>query len=988
MPTRKKPTVPATKPTATKPKTPTVKKTTAVKKAAAPRKAAVRKKAETTAVSQAPPTREVYTGPRKGNLIIVESPAKAKTIEKYLGAGYRVRASYGHVRDLPVSGKVKGEAVVGINIEGGWKLRYQVIDRSEKGGGKSRRSTEDILAELGREADRAEMVYLAPDPDREGESIAWHIQEALQLDPTRTRRITFNEITKKAVQDALQGARDIDQNLVAAQEARRALDRVVGYPLSNLLGKKVTRGLSAGRVQSVAVKLVVDREREIEAFKTEEYWKITALLTPEGLAKLGDFPFAAKVLAKKKGPKPADDKSAKSDEANPDDAEAPDDGAADPAEAGEPKPPKAEAPKIPAGSFLAELDQWQGKSFRTNTEADTDAVYAILDKAAYAVTKIEQKDRNDHAPPPFTTSSLQQQASIRLYMGAQRAMQNAQRLYEGVNLGAEGQVALITYMRTDSTRVSNDALTMVRSHIGQSYGPRYVPDKPNFFKSGKSAQEAHEAIRPIDLANTPQKVQPFLDTDQHRLYTLIYNRFVASQMTPAVVAITNVEIKADQGIFKAKGQIEKFDGYRRVWPAGKQEDVMLPALNDGQKLDKLGLSASQHFTQPPARFNEASLVKTLEKEGIGRPSTYATILSTITKKGYVESENRRFTATELGKTVTDLLVKGFPHEMDLKFTSHFEEELDEISTGALRSEDVLNEFWGRFSEDLKKADAELEKVKGRETGEPCPKCGRPLVEMYSAKSKGSFVGCSGWREKENPCSYIKPREGEQDLSAIEAKCPTCGEPMVGRSSRWGTFLSCTAYKADGSGCNTICNLAEDGQIVVSCKPTLYPCPSCGKNMLWRLGKKGPYFACPDKGCNTILEADKTGERPLPPIDTGLKCEKCGSSMVVKKSWRGPFMSCSGYPKCRNAKSLTAELKEKLKDQLPAAPPKKELPAVEVKDMCPDCGSPMKLISARGRYFLGCTTWAKTKCKGSRQVSPELQKQIDAASKAPAAEAPV
>jgi DNA topoisomerase-1 len=968
MPPRKKPDTAAK----TKPAARTAKKKAAPKRA--PKKPAA-------AVTQAPPPREreTYNGPRKGNLIIVESPAKAKTIEKYLGSGYRVRASYGHVRDLPVTGKLRGEDVVGVNIGGGWKLRYQVIDRSEKGGSKARRSTEDILDELKREADRAEMVYLATDPDREGESIAWHIEDELKLDPKRTRRITFNEITKKAVQDALQNARDIDDNLVAAQEARRALDRVVGYPLSNLLGKKVTRGLSAGRVQSVAVKLVVDREREIEAFKSEEYWKITALLTPEGLAKLGEFVFPAKVFAKKKGPKPADEKA---EEQPGEPAETTEE---TPEAAGEPKPAKVEAPKLPEGSFLAELDQWQGKAFKAGTEAQADAVYNVLNAAAYTVTKVEQKDRNDHAPPPFTTSTLQQAASVRLHMGAQRAMQNAQRLYEGVNLGAEGQVALITYMRTDSTRVSNDALQMVRAHIDNTYGPRYLPDKPNYFKSGKSAQEAHEAIRPTDLTNTPQRVQPFLDHDQHRLYTLIYNRFVASQMTPAVVAITNVEIHADQGLFKAKGQIEKFDGYRRAWPAGKQEDVTLPPLAENQRLDKLGLSASQHFTQPPPRYNEASLVKTLEKEGIGRPSTYATILSTITKKGYVEAEQRRFRATDLGKTVTDLLVKGFPNEMDLKFTSHFEEELDEISMGKLRSEDVLNEFWGRFSEDLKRADAELEKVKGRETGEPCPKCGRPLVEMYSSKRKGTFIGCSGWKDKENPCGYIKPREGEQDLSAVDVQCPTCGSPMVARSSRWGTFLSCTQYKPDGTGCNTIANLGEDGKPVTTCRPTEFPCPACGKNLLWRLGKKGPYFVCPDKGCNTILEADKTGERPLPPIDTGLVCEKCGSKMVVKKSWRGPFLSCSGYPKCRNAKSLPADLKERLKDQLPAPAPKKDLPAVEVKDLCPECGSPMKLISARGRYFLGCTTWAKTKCKGTRQVSPELMQQIQAAEqKAPAA----
>ena len=958
-------------------------KKAATKKPAAPKRAAATR-AKSTAVSKSappPPVRETYTGPKSGNLIIVESPAKAKTIEKYLGPGYRVRASYGHVRDLPVSGKVKGEEVVGINISGGWRLRYQVIDRAEKGAARNRRSTEDILSELKREADRAEHVYLATDPDREGESIAWHIEDELKLDPARTQRITFNEITKKAVQAALQGARAIDDNLVYAQEARRALDRVVGYPLSNLLGKKVSRGLSAGRVQSVAVKLVVDREREIEAFRTEEYWKITALLTVPGLAKL-DAPLPAKVLAKKKGPKPAEAQAEATGEDDADETDTPEPDEAPEGEAkaetGE-KAKKAAEPKHPDGSFFAELTHWQGQPFRAASEAAADAVYAVLDPAAYAITNIEQKDRKDYAPPPFTTSSLQQAASIRLYMGAQRTMQTAQRLYEGVAMGKEGQIALITYMRTDSTRVSNDALTMVRGHIDANYGNRYLPDKPNFFKSGKSAQEAHEAIRPTDVANTPAKVQPFLDHDQFRLYTLIYNRFVASQMTPALVATTTVEIKADQGVFRAKGQIEKFDGYRKVWPAGKQEDVTLPALAVGQDLEKLGLTASQHFTQPPPRYNEASLVKVLEKEGIGRPSTYASIIGTITKKGYVDVQQRRFTATELGKTVTDFLVAAFPDVMNVKFTSHFEEELDDISTGKMKYADVLNEFWEPFQAKIKHADETMEKVKGRETGEPCPKCGRPLVEMYSSKRKGTFVGCSGWRDKEAPCDYIKPREGEQDLSQIKAECPTCKSPMAARSSQWGTFLSCTAYKPDGTGCNTIANLGPNNEIIVTCKPTDYACPTCGKGLLWRLGKKGPYFTCSDKTCKTILEADKTGERPAPPIETGVNCEKCGSPMVIKKSWRGPFMSCSGYPKCRNAKSLTAELKEKLKDVLPPPPPKKELPNVEVKDLCPECGSPMKLASARGRYFLGCSMWAKTKCKGTKPVSPEVQAQIQAQS---------
>ncbi|MCS6851849.1 MAG: DNA topoisomerase, partial [Gemmataceae bacterium] len=605
-----------------------------------------------------------------------------------------------------------------------------------------------------------------------------------------------------------------------------------------------------------------------------------------------------------------------------------------------------------------------------------DAICAALNQQTFTVASVEQKDRNDHPPPPFTTSTLQQAASIRLNMSGQRTMQTAQRLYEGVSLGSEGQVALITYMRTDSTRVSDDALRMVRSYIDQQFGRRYLPDKPNYYKSGKSAQEAHEAIRPIDLAFTPARVQPYLDSDQYRLYELIYQRFVASQMTPAIVAVTNVEIHAGPGVFKANGHVEKFDGYRRVWPASQRGDVVLPPLSAGMNLDRLGLSARQHFTQPPPRYNEASLIKTLEKEGIGRPSTYATIISTITKKGYVELVKRRFHATELGKTVTDLLVRGFPKEMDVKFTSHFEEELDDIAAGRLKYEDVLNEFWGRFSEDLKKAEAELPKVKGRETGETCPKCGRPLVEMFSAKRKGTFVGCSGWREKDNPCNYIKPPDGQPDLSTLEVPCPTCGALMTARSSRWGTFLSCSAYKADGTGCNTIANLGPTGQVVVTCKPTAHPCPACGQGLLWRQGRNGPYFSCPDKECKTILEADATGEQPVPPADTGILCDKCQAKMVIRKSWRGPFLACSAYPKCRNARSINAELREKLKDILPPPPPKKALPELEIADRCPECGAPMKLCVARGRYFLGCSAWSKTKCKGTKPLSPEQQARLE------------
>jgi DNA topoisomerase-1 len=927
------------------------------------KKAAVRgvKKKTSTALAKAPATNRQKVASTDGkkarsgrSLVIVESPAKAKTIEKYLGSGFKVLASYGHVRDLPPKGKQKGEDVVGVTIAAGWKPRYVVVDRGDTGGSRKRRSAADILAELKREADKSGTVYLATDPDREGESIAWHISEALGLDPKHTRRITFNEITKTAVQRALASPSTINDQLVQAQEARRVLDRVVGYPLSNLLGKKVTRGLSAGRVQSVAVKLIVDREREIEAFKPEEYWKITALLAPQGTLQFTADPTKAKVYAKKKGEALA--AKAQAD--------------ADPEAAQE----KETAPKIPAGSFLAELARWEGKEFAAGTEAEADAIYGTLNSAAYIVAKVEQRDEQRRAPAPFTTSTLQQAANQRLRLTARMTMNLAQELYQGVQMGSEGSVALITYMRTDSTRVSDDALKMVREHIKTSYGDRYLPEKPNVFKSGKSAQEAHEAIRPVDLAYTPDRVKPYLSPDQHRLYTLIYNQFVASQMMPAIVAVTSVEVAAGPGIFKASGSVEKFDGWRKVLPPAKQEDKILPPLVDKQALDKLDLTASQHFTQPPPRYNEASLVKMLEKEGIGRPSTYATIISTIQSRGYVKQEHRRFHATEIGKVVTDLLVKHFPDVINLKFTSHIEEELDDIENGKIKYKEVLDEFWAPFSKDLAEAETGMEKQKGVETGEMCPRCGRPLVEMYSKKTGAKFVGCSGWREKENPCGYIKPGEGEAERPepvVTEHQCPTCGKPMLKKHGRFGEYLACSGAPE----CKTTMNIGDDGKPVLASKVTEHMCEKCGKPMMLKEWKGRYFLGCSGyPKCRNSMDADAEGN-PIKPVETGIVCEKCGGPMRVKRSFRGPFLSCGNYPKCRNAKPIPAELKEKLKDLLPPAPPRKKTPEILVDVPCPICGAKMRLCNARGRYFLGCSTWAKTKCKGSMPIDPETVEQL-------------
>ena len=934
------------------------------------------------------------------DLLIVESPAKAKTINKYLGNKFKVLASYGHVRDLATGRRVEGEEVSGIRIGDGWKLRY-LVDAGAKakakaGKGRGRRTQKEILDELAAAAQKAKRVLLASDPDREGESIAWHIADELQLDESLTFRVRFNEITKNAIQQALAAAEKIDLDRVRAQEARRAMDRVVGFPLSAILGDKVTRGLSAGRVQSVAVRVIVDREREIEAFRTAEYWRITALLAPEAMkiAYTAD-PKKAKIFAKKKDDKPKDAPKAgaptedddKDDAEDTPDTETPD--AADAegqAQAKSAAPEKAGLPKPPEGSFMTELAKWNDAEPVLNTEADADRIAAALQTAKFVVSKLEQKDRPERAPAPFTTSTLQQQANIRLRFSASRTMQTAQRLYEGVDLGSEGTVALITYMRTDSTRIGPDALNNVRSYIDTTFGGAYLPTKPNFYSSGKGAQEAHECVRPTDVTMTPRRAESAgLGGDQLRLYTLVYNRFVACQMTPAIFAVTNVEVTAGPGLFKATGRIQKFDGYRKVLsPAGKNDDTELPNITQGMALRKLDLFETQHFTQPPSRFNEASLVKMLEKEGIGRPSTYASIIETIQNRGYVRQEARRFFATDVGKVVTDLLVAHFPNIMDLKFTSHFEEELDEIETGKCRYEDVLDEFWGPFSAALAKAQTDMPALRGIEIGEACPRCGKPLLQLFSAKTGKPFIGCSGYRD-DPKCSYIKPGEGEAERpepTVTDIACPACGKFMVKKEGRFGTFFTCQG----APDCPTLMNLDADGKPVVTALPTKHLCLKCGKvNMLLKRSKAGkPYLGCPDPKCKFMTDADADGA-PAVPAETGVACEKCKKPMVIRTSWRGPFLSCTGYPACRNAKSINAELREQLKDILPPMPEKTDKaakptgPNVTIEEKCPDCGSPMGLKKSRfggGRYFLSCTAYPK--CKATQQCSQKLLAQIAAA----------
>lgn len=861
---------------------------------------------------------------KKKSLVIVESPAKAKTIQKYLGDSFDVAASKGHIRDLPKS-------KFGIDIEEGWTPTYRNLsDRKEE------------LAALKKLASKADMVYLAPDPDREGEAIAWHLSEALDLDPKKTRRVTFNEITKKAVTEAFNTPSAINMGLVNAQEARRFLDRVVGYNLSPLLSRVLARELSAGRVQSVAVRLVVDREKEIQAFKPEEYWRIIATLSTQGKS-------TKKNLLTIKNAKGSEKESEDEDEPDPE-IEA----------AGVEETPNSN--DLPEGVFKAELNEWDGRKFSTVNEESTLEIARILEKGSYEVSKLEQKDREEKAPPPFTTSTLQQQASIRMRYTAKRTMGIAQRLYQGVDLGSEGSIALITYMRTDSTRVSDDALKSCRELIGTKHGADYLPANPNRFASGKSAQEAHEAIRPTDLNYTPEKVAALIPLEQSKLYALIYNRFVASQMKPAVFSVTQVEVKCDKGLFKAQGKILKFAGFRKVLaPGGKQEDTMLPDLKEKQKLNLQELVGSQHFTQPPSRYGEASLVKVLEKEGIGRPSTYATIISKIQERSYVEVKDRRFFATDIGIKVNDLLVDYFPTVMDLKFTSQMEEELDQIETSAVPRNKVLDDFYGPFSSSMKDA---KEKMPG--ATEKCPQCGKEIIERYSRR--GRFYGCAGYPE----CNYIKRAEGVEPREKpvlTEHICPSCGKQMLQRSGKTGPFLGCSGYP----DCKTTMNFDPEGVPVVTTKPTEHTCEKCTKPMVIREGKRGPFLACTGyPKCKNAKDVDASGN-PVAQLDLGVKCEKCGGPMNIRKGPRGPFLGCAAYPKCRSTKPIPEELKEKVNLMYPP-PPKVEIPDIEITDTCPECDGPMKLRPGRKGFFLGCSKYPK--CKGTKPLDPELAEKLE------------
>jgi len=871
---------------AAKPKT-TKPKTSKPAKSAAPRAKAATGKGTRSKASEGPPP--VGDGP---SLVIVESPKKAKSINKFLGSRYIVKASMGHVRDLP-------KRKLGLDVANGYAASYEVVPAKK-----------DTIGDLRRDAGRADIVYLATDPDREGEAIAWHLQQALELPDERVRRVTFHEITERAVRDAFNRVGPINMDMVNAQQARRFLDRFVGYQISPLLWSKVARNLSAGRVQSVAVRLIVDREREIRAFVQEEYWKITATVSPAGAT--------------------------------------------------------AEDQKFEAG-----LVEFEGAKFSAKIEEEARKVRDVLASEPYVVSKVDETEKLDRADPPFKTSTLQQQAAIRLRFPGKKTMKVAQELYEGIDVDGSGPVGLITYMRTDSLRVSEEALTSVRDLIKTQYGEKYLPAKALRYSAGKNAQEAHEAIRPTELALSPEKVQKHLSHDQYRLYQFIYWRFVASQMNPAVFTVTDVAITAGAGLFKAQGKILRFDGHRKIWPpGGKQEDELLPPVSAGGKLDLHSLDPTQHFTQPPPRFSEATLIKALEKENIGRPSTYAPIIQTIQDRKYVEHKDRRFFATELGMVVTDVLVKHFPKILDLKFTAHMEDELDDIATAKEDMVKVLDEFYYPFQDALKAAETQMERVQVA-TNEVCHVCGAPMVMKFGRT--GEFLGCSKYPE----CKATRPKDGPPRAEAVESGhlCTKCGKKLLIRENKKGEkFLSCSGYPE----CKESFDIDPEGNPVQKAIETEYNCEKCGKPLALRQGKRGPFLGCTGyPKCRNIVAVDTEG-KPLPTIKIDKTCEKCGKPFAVRQGKRGPFLGCTGYPKCRNAVPVPDELKDEVAKMAPPPPAASgpDLKSIPIEETCDDCGGPMIPRKGRRGYFLGCAKYPK--CKGTKEPSEATLEKINAA----------
>jgi DNA topoisomerase-1 len=753
------------------------------------------------------------------SLVIVESPAKAKTIGKYLGKQYIVKASLGHIKDLP-------KKDLSVDVDRDFTPKYEVIEGKKK-----------LIAELKQAAKSVDSVYLAADPDREGEAICWHLKEELEskkADKPAIFRVMFNEITANAVKKAFDKPLQVNINLVEAQQARRVLDRLVGYKISPLLWDKVRRGLSAGRVQTVALRLIVEREREIRAFQKQEYWTIDVALNAK-------------------------------------------------------KPPVLTARLNKRGDATAEV----------SNEATATEIVTDLDGVPYRVKSVGTKEKRRNPVAPFITSTLQQESSRKLRFSVKRTMMLAQSLYEGKELGKEGAVGLITYMRTDSTRVSEDALQEVRAFVKERYGDAYRPETPNVYKTKKDAQDAHEAIRPTSVLRTPDSLEGLLAEDELKIYRLIWMRFVASQMTPAVFDQTTIDISATGKsgttyLFRATGSVPKFDGFLKVYEEGKdQKDEddeelkhKLPAVTEGETLRFREIKPEQHFTEPPPRYNEATLVKKLEADGVGRPSTYASILSTIQDREYVTKEGGKFTPTELGMVVADLLLESFNDLFDVKYTARMEEELDEIEDGKLEWRAAMAEFYDRFTVSLEHAARTMTDIKRMEkpTDFVCEKCGKPMVIKWG--KHGSFIACTGYPECTNT------RELTVDLPDLDKTglteqdeqeyCENCGRPMVLKKGRFGQFFACSGYP----DCKTTKQIGGEQRKDV---PLEEKCPVCDSNLVQKFGRYGEFVACSNyPKCKYVKQ--KT---------IGVPCPNCSEGEIVeRRSKRGrTFYGCNRYPEC-------------------------------------------------------------------------------------------
>lgn len=775
------------------------------------------------------------------NLVIVESPAKAKTINKYLGKDYLVKASIGHIKDLPAKG-------LGVDVDDDFKPTYEVIPDSKK------RNNKKIVAELKKAAKEADAIYLAADPDREGEAICQHLaEEIVPKRPAKPHfRVMFNEITKRAVNEAFEHPKQIDKNLVDSQQARRVLDRLVGYKVSPLLCRTVGGRLSAGRVQSVALRMVVEREREIEKFIKTEYWSISANLG----AQLPPA-FDARLF-------------------------------------------KVDAQTVKTGGFDQDV---KPNEILIGDEAKADDIVAEANQQTFVVNEVTKKERKRNPVPPFITSKLQQEAARKLGFAVRRTMMIAQKLYEGVELGSEGSVGLITYMRTDSTRVSDAALQEARDFIGTQYGAPYLPEKAIHYRSKKDAQDAHEAIRPTEVTRTPDSLASYLNNDELRLYRLIWQRFVASQMTPAVFDQTTIDIGAGRFIFRATGSVQKFDGFLKLYQEGRDEKTeeddeaerKLPLVEKGETLALNKITPEQHFTDPPPRFTEATLVKALEEKGIGRPSTYAAIMTTILAREYVEKLEGRFHPSELGKTVNDLLIEGgFADLFNETYTARMEEELDLVEEGKLKWTDALHEFYGKFKDDLVKFTKYTKDLKDVETptDEVCLKCEtKGMVRKFGRFGKYlKCLSCGASRDAEPKAAVNGGANGTGSAAGEEVAepeaCELCGKQMQLKRGRFGPFLGCTGYPE----CRNIRKIAKSGVAAPAPVPLDEKCPLDEAQLVRRFGRFGEFISCSNyPKCKYIKQES-----------TGVKCARpgCKGELVVKKSKRGKvFYGCGTYPDC-------------------------------------------------------------------------------------------